>query len=35
MDADFGDLGILASERPKVIWIRRGNCTVAEIEGML
>ncbi len=34
-DADFADIGLLASDGPKVIWIRRGNCSVAEVERIL
>ena len=34
-DADFGDLNILLGFPPKVIWIRRGNCSAREIEDIL
>jgi predicted nuclease of predicted toxin-antitoxin system len=34
-DADFSDLNVLLGFPPKVIWIRRGNCTTNEIESML
>lgn len=34
-DVDFGELGVLAGFPPKVVWIRRGNCTTREIEGVL
>ncbi len=34
-DADFGDLSILRSFPPKVIWIRRGNCKTSDIEAIL
>jgi len=34
-DADFSDLNVMLGFPPKVIWIRRGNCTTAEIESML
>jgi predicted nuclease of predicted toxin-antitoxin system len=34
-DDDFGDISILQGFPPKVIWIRRGNCTTAEIEKIL
>ena len=34
-DSDFSDLCILLGFPPKVIWIRRGNCSTAAIEGML
>ena len=31
-DADFSDLNVMLGFPPKVIWIRRGNCTTREIE---
>ena len=34
-DSDFSDLCILLGFPPKVIWIRRGNCSTAEIESIL
>ena len=34
-DADFSDLSALLGAPPKVIWIRRGNCSTREIESML
>ena len=34
-DSDFSDLCILMGFPPKVIWIRRGNCSTAEIESIL
>ena len=34
-DADFSELGLLRGFPPKVIWIRRGNCSTAEIETLL
>ena len=34
-DADFSDLCLLLGFPPYVIWIRRGNCKVADIEAML
>ena len=34
-DADFSELGVLMGFPPKVIWIRRGNCSTREIEGIL
>ncbi len=34
-DADFGDLNVLLGFPPKVIWIRRGNCSVRDIENLL
>jgi predicted nuclease of predicted toxin-antitoxin system len=34
-DADFSDLCLLFGFPPRVIWIRRGNCAVKEIEEIL
>jgi predicted nuclease of predicted toxin-antitoxin system len=34
-DADFGELGLLLGFPPKVVWIRRGNCTTSDIEALL
>jgi predicted nuclease of predicted toxin-antitoxin system len=34
-DADFGELCVLRGFPPKVIWIRRGNCTTVTIEQIL
>ena len=34
-DADFSDLNVMRGYPPKVIWIRRGNCTTAAIESIL
>ena len=34
-DADFSDLSAMFGAPPKVIWIRRGNCSTREIEAML
>ena len=34
-DADFNDLSALFGFPPKVIWIRRGNCSTREIEAIL
>jgi predicted nuclease of predicted toxin-antitoxin system len=34
-DSDFSDLCILLGFPPKVIWIRRGNCSTATIESIL
>jgi len=34
-DADFCDLSVVWGFPPKVIWIRRGNCTTAEVESIL
>ena len=34
-DADFSELGVLLGFPPKVIWIRRGNCSTSDIEQLL
>ena len=34
-DVDFSELGILFGFPPKVIWIRRGNCSTKTIEQIL
>ena len=34
-DADFSEFGLLKGFPPKVIWIRRGNCSTREIETIL
>ncbi|MBI3894527.1 MAG: DUF5615 family PIN-like protein [Acidobacteria bacterium] len=34
-DADFGEMSILLHPPPKVIWLRRGNCSSDEIAEML
>ena len=34
-DADFSELSILRGTPPKVIWIRRGNCSTKVIESLL
>ncbi len=34
-DADFSDLCVLRGFPPKVIWIRRGNCSTTVIEQIL
>jgi predicted nuclease of predicted toxin-antitoxin system len=34
-DWDFHQLSFLYGAPPKVVWIRRGNCTVREIESIL
>jgi len=33
-DADFPERGVLLGSPPKVVWIRRGNCSTAEIAGI-
>jgi predicted nuclease of predicted toxin-antitoxin system len=34
-DTDFHALSYLRSHPPKVIWVRRGNCSTAEIAALL
>ena len=34
-DVDFSELGLLLGFPPKVIWIRRGNCSTQDIETLL
>lgn len=34
-DADFADLSVLRGFPPKVVWIRRGNCSTTNIELIL
>ena len=34
-DADFEDLALVLGFPPKVVWIRRGNCSVQELESLL
>lgn len=34
-DADFADLSVFRGFPPKVIWIRRGNCSTNDIEELL
>lgn len=34
-DSDFHELSLLFGSPPKVVWIRRGNCTTRHIEIML
>jgi len=34
-DADFSEFGVVKGFPPKVIWIRRGNCSTREIELIL
>lgn len=33
-DADFSELSIVHSCPPKIIWIKRGNCSTREIENI-
>ena len=34
-DADFSELGVVKGFPPKIIWIRRGNCSTRDIESIL
>ena len=34
-DSDFHQVSFLRGPPPKVVWIRRGNCTMADIEALL
>ena len=34
-DADFDDMSRLAIDSPKIVWIRRGNCSTSVIEHIL
>jgi predicted nuclease of predicted toxin-antitoxin system len=34
-DADFDELNQLRGSPPKVVWLRLGNCTTDQIEGVL
>lgn len=34
-DADFNELSILQEFPPKIIWIRRGNCSTRQVEEIL
>jgi predicted nuclease of predicted toxin-antitoxin system len=34
-DADFSEFGIIKGFPPKIIWIRRGNCSTQDIENIL
>ena len=34
-DSDFHQMSFLRGPPPKVIWIRRGNCSTAQIEALL
>ena len=34
-DADFSEFGLVKGFPPKIIWIRRGNCSTQEIELIL
>jgi predicted nuclease of predicted toxin-antitoxin system len=34
-DADFSEFGVVKGFPPKIIWIRRGNCSTSDIETIL
>jgi len=34
-DSDFNDIAIYKGIPPKIIWIKLGNCKVAEVENIL
>jgi len=34
-DADFQESSLISGAPPKVVWIRRGNCSTSEIESIL
>lgn len=34
-DSDFHELSLLRGAPPKVVWIRRGNCSTQQIEAIL
>jgi len=34
-DSDFQERSQMAGSAPRVVWIRRGNCSTSEIEAML
>ena len=34
-DADFHQMSFVFGHPPKVVWIQRGNCSTADIEGIL
>lgn len=34
-DADYSDLSVLYGTPPKVIWLRLGNCTTAQVANLL
>jgi predicted nuclease of predicted toxin-antitoxin system len=34
-DADFSDMSLVRGFPPKVVWLRIGNCTTADIEALL
>jgi predicted nuclease of predicted toxin-antitoxin system len=34
-DADFSDMSLVSGFPPKIVWIRRGNCSTRDIETLL
>lgn len=34
-DADFSEMGVVYGFPPKIVWIRRGNCSTKAIEAIL
>jgi predicted nuclease of predicted toxin-antitoxin system len=34
-DVDFSEMSVMKGHPPKVLWIRTGNCTTAQIEALL
>jgi predicted nuclease of predicted toxin-antitoxin system len=34
-DSDFAERSVLESDPPKILWIRLGNCSTAEVESLL
>lgn len=34
-DVDFGELNLVFGFPPKVVWIRRGNCSTRDVESLL
>jgi len=34
-DSDLGEIGMVRGFPPRIIWIRRGNCSTTEIEQLL
>lgn len=34
-DSDFAERSVLENEPPKVIWVRLGNCSTKDVEGLL
>lgn len=34
-DSDFADLSVLRGAPPKLVWIRRGNCSTGEVAALL